>query len=42
VFKQGAQDNETATEQTKDNMIADAIRNQYKSQTGSDFPIKDE
>lgn len=38
---QGPQDNETATEQTKDNLIADQIRSQYKSATGSDFPIKD-
>lgn len=40
-MNQGAQDNETATEQAKDNMIAETIRNQYKERTGSDFPIQD-
>ncbi|KAK0627587.1 hypothetical protein B0T14DRAFT_408187, partial [Immersiella caudata] len=42
VLKQGAQHNESAAEQAKDNMIADAIRDQYKKQTGNDFPIKEE
>ena len=41
VMNQGVQDNETATEQAKDNMIAETIRNQYKERTGSDFPIQD-
>ena len=41
VFKQGAQSNESAAEQAKDNMIADAIRDQYKKTTGNQFPIKD-
>jgi ERCC4-related helicase len=38
---QGKQDNESAIEQAKDGQIADFIRGQYKSATGSDFPIKD-
>ncbi|EPQ30937.1 uncharacterized protein PFL1_01835 [Pseudozyma flocculosa PF-1] len=41
VLKEGEQNNESAMEQQKDNMIADGIRNQYKSFTGNDFPIKD-
>jgi hypothetical protein len=41
VLNQGAQDNETATEQAKDNLIADQIRSQWKERTGSDFPIQD-
>merc|ERR1712137_463215 len=38
---QGAQDNESAVEQAKDEQISDFIRGQYKSTTGSDMPIKD-
>lgn len=38
---QGKQDNESAIEQAKDNQIAGYIRGQYKSATGSDFPIKE-
>lgn len=41
VLNQGPQDNETATEQAKDNLIADQIRSQWKDRTGSDFPIED-
>jgi hypothetical protein len=38
---QGAQDNESAVEQAKDEQISDFIRGQYKSNVGSDIPIKD-
>ncbi|PNS19022.1 hypothetical protein CAC42_6117 [Sphaceloma murrayae] len=38
---QGAQDNESAVEQAKDEQISDFIRGQYKSKTGSDVPIQD-
>ncbi|KAF2158708.1 hypothetical protein M409DRAFT_71500 [Zasmidium cellare ATCC 36951] len=38
---QGAQDNESAVEQAKDEQISDFIRGQYKSMTGKDVPIKD-
>ena len=38
---QGPQDNESAVEQAKDGMIADAIRNGYKNATGNEFPIKE-
>jgi hypothetical protein len=41
VLGQGAQNNESAIEQAKDEQISDYIRSQYKSTTGSDFPIKD-
>ncbi|KAF0645705.1 hypothetical protein NXS19_005660 [Fusarium pseudograminearum] len=37
----GSQNNESAVEQTKDEAISDAIRNQYKGATGSEFPIAD-
>jgi hypothetical protein len=37
----GDQSNESAMEQAKDEQISDAIRNQYKTATGSDFPIAD-
>ncbi|KAJ7656455.1 hypothetical protein DFH06DRAFT_1091355 [Mycena polygramma] len=37
----GDQSNENALEQAKDEQISDAIRRQYKTMTGSDFPIKD-
>lgn len=37
----GAQDNESAIEQAKDEQISDYIRSTYKSTTGSDIPIKD-
>lgn len=38
---QGAQDNESAVEQAKDEKISDFIRSQYKTSTGSDVPIQD-
>ena len=38
---QGAQDNESAAEQAKDEQISDYIRGQYKTTTGCDVPIKD-
>ncbi|EXJ65253.1 hypothetical protein A1O7_01594 [Cladophialophora yegresii CBS 114405] len=38
---QGPQDNESAIEQAKDEQISDFLRNQYKSATGKDVPIKD-
>ncbi|KAJ4344448.1 uncharacterized protein N0V89_012190 [Didymosphaeria variabile] len=38
---QGAQDNESALEQAKDEKISDFIRGQYKNASGSDVPIKD-
>ncbi|PGH31411.1 hypothetical protein GX50_05829 [[Emmonsia] crescens] len=38
---QGPQNNESAIEQAKDEKISDFIRDQYKSKTGKDFPIKD-
>ncbi|EXJ70743.1 uncharacterized protein A1O5_05733 [Cladophialophora psammophila CBS 110553] len=38
---QGPQDNESAVEQAKDEQISDFIRNQYKSATGKDLPVKD-
>ena len=41
VFKQGAQNNESAAEQAKDKFIADAIRDQYKKATGNEFPVKE-
>ncbi|ESK92381.1 hypothetical protein Moror_4558 [Moniliophthora roreri MCA 2997] len=41
VFKQGPQNNESATEQMKDEAISDTIRQQYKNATGKDFPIAD-
>lgn len=41
VLGQGPQDNESAAEQAKDEMISDAIRDQYKNATGSDIPVKD-
>ncbi|KAF2237698.1 hypothetical protein EV356DRAFT_510696 [Viridothelium virens] len=41
VLGQGPQDNESAIEQAKDEQISDYIRGQYKSTTGTDFPIKD-
>lgn len=37
----GAQDNESAVEQAKDEQISDFIRAKYKSVAGSDMPIKD-
>ncbi|RGP71098.1 hypothetical protein FLONG3_7226 [Fusarium longipes] len=37
----GPQNNESAAEQLKDEAISDAIRDQYKGATGSDFPIAD-
>ncbi|KAB8336945.1 hypothetical protein FH972_021250 [Carpinus fangiana] len=37
----GAQDNESAIEQAKDEKISDFIRDKYKSATGSDIPIED-
>ncbi len=41
VFKQGPQNNESASEQAKDRLIADQIRKQYHTATGKDFPIKE-
>ncbi|KAF1971475.1 hypothetical protein BU23DRAFT_556006 [Bimuria novae-zelandiae CBS 107.79] len=38
---QGAQNNESAAEQAKDEQISDFIRGQYKNATGKDVPIKD-
>jgi hypothetical protein len=38
---QGAQDNESAMEQAKDEQISDFIRDKYRTATGSDMPIKD-
>ncbi|KAH8829614.1 hypothetical protein DL96DRAFT_1708736 [Flagelloscypha sp. PMI_526] len=38
---QGAQNNESAVEQAKDEQISDAIRSGFKKATGHDFPIKD-
>lgn len=38
---QGDQSNESAVEQAKDEQISDFIRGQYKSNTGSDFPVQD-
>ena len=38
---QGAQDNESAVEQAKDEQISDYIRGQYKSTTGKEFFVKD-
>lgn len=40
ILGQGPQDNESAIEQAKDRMIANAIRDQYKKATGREFPIK--
>ncbi|KIX00410.1 uncharacterized protein Z518_10549 [Rhinocladiella mackenziei CBS 650.93] len=40
-LKQGPQDNESAIEQAKDEQISDFIRDQYKSATGSELPVKD-
>ncbi|KAK3323718.1 hypothetical protein B0T19DRAFT_212493 [Cercophora scortea] len=41
VLKQGAQDNESAAEQAKDEQISDFIRDQYKKNTGKEFPVGD-
>jgi len=41
VLGQGAQDNESAIEQAKDEQISDFLRGQYKSTTGKDMPVKD-
>lgn len=38
---QGAQNNESAAEQAKDEAISDAIRDQYKSATGKEFFVAD-
>merc|ERR1712093_390682 len=38
---QGPQNNESAIEQAKDEQISDFIRNQWKSTSGSEFPVKD-
>ena len=37
----GPQNNENAAEQAKDKMIADAIRKQYQSATGKEFPVEE-
>ncbi|KAL8756787.1 MAG: hypothetical protein Q9199_002711 [Rusavskia elegans] len=41
VMGAGPQDNESAIEQAKDEQMSDFIRGKYKSQVGTDFPIKD-
>lgn len=41
VLGQGNQDNESATEQFKDEQMSDFLRREYKSATGSDFFVKD-
>ncbi|KAI1110603.1 hypothetical protein F5Y14DRAFT_358997 [Nemania sp. NC0429] len=41
VLGQPDQSNESAVEQAKDEKISDFIRDQYKTATGSDIPIKD-
>jgi len=41
VLGQGPQNNEGAFEQRKDEYISDAIRGQYKSATGKEFPVAD-
>jgi len=41
VLGQGAQNNENAVEQQKDEFISDQIRNQYKNATGKEFPVAD-
>ncbi|KAL1948329.1 hypothetical protein VTO73DRAFT_12404 [Trametes versicolor] len=41
VLGQGKQDNESATEQFKDEQMSDFLRREYKSATGSDFFVKD-
>lgn len=38
---EGPQDNESAAEEAKDEMISDEIRREYKNATGRDFFIKD-
>jgi hypothetical protein len=38
---QGAQNNESAVEQAKDEQISDFIRGQYKGATGKEFPVAD-
>ncbi|KAI5803622.1 hypothetical protein DFH27DRAFT_500109 [Peziza echinospora] len=41
VLGQGAQNNESALEQAKDEQISDFIRGQYKGTTGKEFFVKD-
>lgn len=41
VLGQGAQNNESAIEQAKDEQVSDFIRGQYKNQTGKEFFVKD-
>ncbi|KAI0819888.1 hypothetical protein BC628DRAFT_1331820 [Trametes gibbosa] len=41
VLGQGPQNNESASEQFKDEQISDLIRHGYKSTTGSEFFVKD-
>lgn len=41
ILKQGTQSDESAWEQKKDKMIADAIRSGYKSTTGHEFFLKE-
>lgn len=41
ILHQGKQDNESAIEQAKDEVISDTIRKNYKNMTGKEFPIKD-
>ncbi|KAL0577679.1 hypothetical protein V5O48_004327 [Marasmius crinis-equi] len=42
VLRQGTQDNESQFERWKDDRIANAIRSQYESATGHEFPHKEE
>ncbi len=41
ILGQGKQDNESATEQFKDEQMSDFLRREYKNTTGSDFFVKD-
>jgi len=38
---QGAQNNESAVEQAKDEQISDFLRGQFKSASGREFPVDD-
>lgn len=38
---EGKQNDESAGEQAKDNLIASTIRDKYEGATGSEFPIED-
>ncbi|KAF4968297.1 hypothetical protein FSARC_4242 [Fusarium sarcochroum] len=41
VLGQGAQNNESATEQAKDEAVSDFIRDKYKTTTGNEFFVED-